>query len=58
VGKHDPVVNEVPRVSEAAVAATIAYREYLWQRYGRFPDYMPPYRTVLGFQTCHVDVEF
>ena len=56
--KHDSVVNEVPRVSEAAIAATIAYCEYLWQRYGRFPVYMPPYRTVLGFQACHLDVEF
>jgi len=56
--KHDSVVNEVPRVSEAAIAATIAYCEYLWQRYGRFPVYMPPYRTVLGFQACHLDAEF
>ncbi len=56
--KHDSVVNEVPRVSEATIAATIAYCEYLWQRYRRFPVYMPPYRTVLGFQACHLDVEF
>ena len=56
--KHDSVANAVPRVSEAAIAATIAYCEYLWQRYGRFPVYMPPYRTVLGFQACHLDAEF
>jgi hypothetical protein len=56
--RHDSVVKGVPRVSEAAVEATIAYCEYLWQRYGRFPVYMPPYRTVLGFQACHPDVEF
>lgn len=55
---HDSVVNEVPRVSEAAIAATIAYCEYLWQRYGRFPVYLPSYRMVLGFQACHLDVEF
>ena len=52
------MVNAVPRVSEGAVEATIAYCEYLWQRYGRFPVYMPPYRTVLGFQACRTDVEF
>ncbi len=52
------VVEGVPRVSDAAVEATIAYCEYLWQRYGRFPVYMPPYRTVLGFQACHLDAEF
>jgi hypothetical protein len=56
--KHDFVVSEVPRVSESAVEATIAYCEYLWGRYGRFPVYMPPYRTVLGFQACHLDVDF
>jgi len=56
--KHDSIVNEVPRVSEASVDATIAYCEYLWGRYGRFPLYMPPYRTVLGFQACHLDVNF
>src|SRR6266496_696010 len=56
--KHESVVSEVPRVSEAAVEATIAYSEYLWSRYGRFPVYTPPYRTVLGFQACHLDVNF
>jgi hypothetical protein len=52
------VASQVPPVSEAAIAATIACCEYLWNRYGRFPVYMPPYRTVLGFQACHLDVEF
>jgi hypothetical protein len=56
--KHDDVVQQVPAISEATIAATIAYCEYLWQRYGRFPVYMPPYRTVLGFQACHLDAEF
>jgi hypothetical protein len=56
--KHETVVGEVPRISQAAVEATIACCEYLWNRYGRFPVYMPPYRTVLGFQACHLDVDF
>lgn len=56
--KHDEVSAQIPSVSEAALAATIAYCEYVWNRYGRFPIYMPPYRTVLGFQACHVDAEF
>jgi len=56
--KHDEVVQQVPAISEATINATIAYCEYLWQRYGRFPVYMPPYRTVLGFQACHLDAEF
>jgi len=56
--KHGEVVQQVLRVSEAAIAATTACCEYLWNRYGRFPVYMPPYRTVLGFQACHLDAEF
>ena len=56
--KHDEVVQPVQPPSEATIAATIAHCEYLWNRYGRFPVYMPPYRTVLGFQACLLDTEF
>jgi len=56
--KHDEVTRKVPAITDAAIAATIAYCEYVWNRYGRFPAYMPAYRTVLGFQACHLDAEF
>jgi hypothetical protein len=56
--KHADVVQQVQRVSDATIAAVTAHCEYLWNRYGRFPVYMPPYRTVLGFQACHLDTEF
>jgi hypothetical protein len=52
------VTAAVPPVSEAAIAATTAYCEYLWEHYGRFPVHLPPYRTVLGFQAGHLDPEF
>jgi hypothetical protein len=55
---HGEVAGKIPRVSEAAIAATTAYCEYIWCQYGRFPAHMPPYRTVLGFQACHLDAEF
>lgn len=55
---HNDVVQQVPAISDAAVAATTAYCEYVWNRYGRFPAHMPPYRTVLAFQACHLDMEF
>jgi hypothetical protein len=55
---HGQIVQQVPPVSDATIAATTAYCDYLWNRYGRFPVYMPPYRTVLGFQACHLDAEF
>ncbi|MGH7888346.1 MAG: hypothetical protein ACREPG_10795 [Candidatus Binatia bacterium] len=44
-------------LTEEEEAAT-AYCEYIYQRYGRFLAYLPPFRTVLGFQACHVDLEF
>jgi hypothetical protein len=43
---------------EKAVAATAAYCEYLYRRYGRFPAYSAPFRTVIGYQVCHGDPEF
>ena len=56
--KPTEITAEIPAVSDKAIAATQAYCEYLWHRYGRFPVYLTPYRTVLGFQACHLDAEF
>jgi hypothetical protein len=55
---HAEVIRQIPPISQPAIDAAIAYCEYLCQRYSRFPVYMPPYRTVLGFQACHLDAEF
>jgi hypothetical protein len=44
--------------STAAQGATIAYCDYVHRRYGRFPAYAPPLRTILGFQAGHVDLSF
>jgi hypothetical protein len=44
--------------SQQAIDATIAYCDYVHKRYGRFPAYQPPFRTVLGFQANHVDTAF
>jgi hypothetical protein len=52
------VGEQVPRLSSEAIAATKAYCEYVWNRYRRFPAYLAPFRTVVGFQTCHLDAEF
>ncbi len=48
----------IPAPSEAAIEATVAYCEYVHDRYGRFPAYSAPFRTVLGHQATHVDVDF
>jgi hypothetical protein len=59
-GWRDPAgaAAQIPAPSEAAIQATIAYCEYIYHRYGRFPAYSPPFRTVLGYQATHVDAEF
>ena len=44
--------------SADAIGATIAYCSYIYDRYGRFPAYQQPFRTVLGFQAGHVDPDF
>jgi hypothetical protein len=57
---RDPMAisEAVQDVSDAAVEATTAYCDYIYDRYGRFPATMPPFRTVLGFQAGHLDTEF
>jgi hypothetical protein len=52
------ITRQIAPLSEATIAATTAYCEYLWARYGRFPVYLTPFRTVLAFQSCHLDEEF
>lgn len=57
--KNEEAVNrEVPRLEEAAIEATVAYCDYLWKRYGRFPVHFAPYRTVTCFQAGVPDPEF
>jgi hypothetical protein len=48
----------IPAPSSLAIEATIAYCEYVHGRYGRFPAYTAPFRTVIGFQAGRVDVDF
>jgi hypothetical protein len=56
--KPSEVTGQVAPISDKAIAATTAYCEYVWKRYGRFPAGMAPYRTALAFQACHLDAEF
>jgi hypothetical protein len=53
-----PIAQAAQGPGPATVDAAVAYCEYVWRRYGRFPAYPPPFRTVLGFQAGHVDPEF
>jgi hypothetical protein len=48
----------IPTYSDAAIAATIAYCEYVYNRYGRFPANSGPFRTVLAHQAHRLDEDF
>ena len=48
----------IPPYSDEAIAATVAYCEYVYERYGRFPANSGPFRTVLAHQAHHLDPEF
>ncbi len=52
------VTKHIPPISDKAIEATIAYCEYLLKRYSRFPVYLPPFHTLMGFQAHHVDTGF
>jgi hypothetical protein len=48
----------IPRYPEEAIAATIAYCEYVYARYGRFPANSGPFRTTVAYQAHHLDPDF
>src|SRR5215217_3176009 len=52
------VQHGIPPYSDEAVAATIAYCEYVYERYGRLPTNGGPFRTVLAHQAHHLDPDF
>ncbi len=49
---------KIPKPKDYVIEATAAYCEYIYQTYGRFPAYMAPFRTCLGSQVTHVDLDF
>jgi len=48
----------IGRYSQRAVEATIAYCDYVYRRYGRFPAAYGAFHTVLAYQAHHVDTAF
>lgn len=48
----------IPRYSDEAIAATVAYCEHIHRRYGRFPAGSGPFRTILAHQAHHLDTDF
>ena len=54
----DVCAAKIPAPSATAVEAAIAYCDYIYRHYERFPAYTSPFRAVIGFQVCRVDVDF
>jgi hypothetical protein len=52
------VQSGIPRYSDRAIAATIAYCDYVFRRYGRFPANSGPFRSILAYQAHHLDPDF
>ena len=44
--------------SQANVDAVVAYSEYVYGRYGRFPANFGPLRSLMAYQAHHIDPEF
>ena len=54
----ESVSAEIKPPSEVAIEATIAYCDYVFRRYGKFPAYSAPFRNVIGYQATRVDPDF
>lgn len=48
----------IPKYSDQAIAATIAYCDYIYRRYGRFPAAYGAFKTVLAYQAHRLDTAF
>jgi hypothetical protein len=52
------IQRQIPKYSDGAIAATIAYCQYIYDRYGRFLASCGPFRTILAYQAHHLDTGF
>lgn len=52
------ISDAAPPISRKAIDATVAYASYIHRTYGRFPAYPAPFRTSVGFQAGHLDLDF
>jgi len=49
---------QVEEFSPEQIDATKSYCQYLFDQYGRFPAYCPPIKTLIGFQSSRLDLEY
>ncbi len=54
----EKVTAGIPRPSQHAIDATVAYCKYVYGRYGRIPATTGPFRTILAYQAHRLDPDF
>ena len=52
------VQDGMDRYSQQNIDAVVAYCEYVYNRYGRFPGNTGPLRSLMVYQAHHLDLEF
>ena len=56
---NNPAISHsIPRHSDQAIAATIAFCEYVYHRYGRFPAHVDTFKSIVACQAHHLDLGF
>jgi hypothetical protein len=48
----------IDHYSQANIDAVVAYSEYVYRTYGRFPGNFGPLRSLMAYQAHHIDMEF
>jgi hypothetical protein len=48
----------IPAPSDRAIEVTVAFCDYLYRRYGRFPIGSGPFRSTMAYQAHHLDLSF
>jgi hypothetical protein len=48
----------IDRYSRLNIDAVVAYTEYVYGRYRRFPAYFGPLRSLMGYSAHHIDLDF
>lgn len=54
----ESVSQRIDGPSQAAIDATVDCCAYIFGKYGRFPAYSAPFRTIIGYQVTPVDLDF
>lgn len=52
------IQQEIPEYSDKTISAVIAYCNYIYNTYGRFPASSGPFRTILAYQAHYLDDSF